>query len=290
MYNRFPITRYPSLLGFGYQTDITTNMKVTDIVKEEGTHPVNVPVPETDRPEVFADRVYGNPEMHWILLHLNKKVNPYYDWILPPTAFDNFVEEKYPGYTLFLTNVDGDEPFAGSFRLNDIVFATQEPNAELQPSIESSLKNARVVSYDPVHCKLMMDFVQKTAWVPAEGDYVAGKNTNVLGVETYYVAKIGKVIESPYALHHFENSDGVRMNPLLPIGLQNTYIAAGDLDGYTFGDTLLGKYINDDTGDYVVTNREYEVAHNDDNRNIEALTKSYADKIRIGIEEVLKNG
>lgn len=290
MYNRFPIARYPSTLGFGYQTDITTSMKVTEIAKEEGTQPINITIAETDRPEVFADRVYGNSEMHWLLLHLNKKVNPYYDWILPPTAFDNFVEEKYPGYTLFLTNVSGDEPFAGSFRLNDIVFATDEPNAELQPSIQSSLKNARVVSYDPIYCRLVMDFIQKTAWVPAEGDYIAGQNTDALGVSTYYVARIGKVISSPYALHHFENSDGVRMNPLLPITLQNKYIAAGDLDGFTFGDTLLGKYINLDTGNYVVTNREYEVAENDNNRNIEVVTKPFADKIRKNIEEVLKNG
>jgi Base plate wedge protein 53 len=288
MYEKFPVTNYFSSNGYGPQVDITTALKVADIAIREGEQPINLPISETDRPEVFADRVYQNSNMHWLSLHLNKKVNPYYEWILSPSSFENYMEEKYPGYTLFLTSTDGTKGFTGSFRVNNIVFATDQTNPELQPSIQSSLKNSRVVRYDPLYCRLVIELVQRTAWIPVEGDYIAGSNADALGNTYYYVARIGKVIESQYALHHFED-DGVMLDPLLPLSKQTGYISSDALSGHTFGDTLLGRYINEDYTTYSVTNREYEDAENDNNRNILVLNRAAADRIKKQIEESLTN-
>jgi hypothetical protein len=224
-----------------------------------------------------------------MILSMNNKTNPYYDWILSPAAFDNFVDEKYPGYTFFLTDVNGTDAFNGSFKTNDIVFATGITGADLQPSIQSSLKNARVVSFDPAYCRLVIEFTQRTEWLPVEGDYIAGANTNRLGETTYYVAKIGKVIESPYAAHHFENSDGELLNPTLPVSLHGKFIGDGDF-GYTFGATPLGRYIFEDFGDYTVTNREYEVNVNESHRNITLVSTNYIANIERDTATLLTNG
>lgn len=289
MYNKLPRVRYITPQGFKELSDITTTFKVRQKVVEEGAHPINLSVSETDRPEVFSNRVYGRSDMHWMVLNLNNITNPYYEWVLSPMAFDNFVAEKYPGYTLFLLDVNGVDGFEGSFRTNDIVFATGVTNDALQPAIESSLKNARVVSYDPAYCRLMIEFTQKTEWLPQAGQYIAGSNTNVLGETTYYVAKIGRVIESPYAAHHFENSDGELLNPTLPVSLHEKFVQQGDF-GYTFGATPLGRYILENFNDYVVTNREYEVDVNESHRNITTVPLNYLANIDRDIETLLKNG
>ena len=290
MYEKFPITTYFSRYGFIPQTDITTSVKVLDIAIDDGSQPINLPISEMDRPEIFADKVYGNSSLHWLSLHLNEKVNPYYDWILSPSSFDNYINEKYPGYTLFLTSVDGTKGFTGSFRVNDIVFATDQTNPELQPSVQSSLKNSRVVSFDPIHGRLVIELVQKTAWIPLEGDYIAGSNADALGNIRYFVGKIGKVIESPYAMHHFEDTDGKILDPLLPLSKQSGYLSPDSLSGHTFGATMLGRYLNEDLTTYSITNIEYEERENDNRRNILVLTKPAADRVNRQVMEKLVNG
>jgi hypothetical protein len=289
MYDKLPRVRYITPQGFKEVSDITATFKVLPKVIEEGAYPINVAVPETDRPEVFAHRVYGDPKMHWVILNMNNMVNPYYDWVLSQQSFDNMMEEKYPGYTLFLTDVSTQTAFEGSFRVNDIVFSTEETNPDLQPDIESSLKNARVVSYDPAYCRLVMEFTQKTSWIPTEGEFIAGSNLDRLGVATYYVAKIGKVIESPYAAHHFENSDKELLNPTVPIAFHNTFMGENDF-GFTFGGSPLGRYIFEDFGDYTITNREYEVSVNDTHRMITLVSQEYLKNINSEVGKLLDNG
>ena len=289
MYDKLPRVRYITPQGFAEMSDITTTFKVRQKAIDEGAYPLNVSVPENDRPEVFSDRVYNRSDMHWMILNMNNMANPYYDWVLSPAAFDNFVDEKYPGYTIFLLDTNGVDAFEGSFRINDIVFATAETNPDLQPSIQSSVKNARVVSYDPAYCRLVIEFTKKTEWIPAEGDYIAGANTNRVGETTYYVGKIGKVIESQYAAHHFENTDEELLNPTLPVALHNEFIEEGDF-GYTFSATPLGRYILEDFGDYTITNREYEIGVNESHRNITLVPVKYLANIDRDIGTFLANG
>lgn len=289
MYDKLPRVRYITPQGFAEMSDITTTFKVRQKAIDEGAYPLNVSVPENDRPEVFSDRVYNRSDMHWMILNMNNMANPYYDWVLSPAAFDNFVDEKYPGYTIFLLDTNGVDAFEGSFRINDIVFATAQTNPDLQPSIQSSVKNARVVSYDPAYCRLVIEFTKKTEWIPAEGDYIAGANTNRVGETTYYVGKIGKVIESQYAAHHFENTDEELLNPTLPVALHNEFIEEGDF-GYTFSATPLGRYILEDFGDYTITNREYEIGVNESHRNITLVPVKYLANIDRDIGTFLANG
>jgi len=288
MYDKLPRVNYITPYGYREMSDITVRFKVEQTVIDEGAYPINVTINDTDRLEVLADRVYKDSNMNWVVMSLNNLINPYYDWVLSSNSLDNYVNEKYPGYTLFLTDVGGTKAFEGSFRTNDIVYATTQTNASLQPSIQSSLMNARVVEYDPQYCRLVMDFTQKTAWIPAEGNYIAGANTNALGVTTYYVARIGKVIESPYAAHHFENSDGEILDPRVPSSLHGEFLSASSF-GFTFGATPLGRYVLEDYTNELVTNRDYEISQNDEKRNIVLVDGRYLRDVNRDVENFLRN-
>lgn len=288
MYDKLPIVNYVTPQGYRPLSDITVRFKVEQTIIDEGAYPLNVTISDTDRPDILAHRIYDDSKLHWVLLNLNNVINPYYDWVLSSVALDNYIEEKYPGYTFFLTSVGGSTAFEGSFRTNDIVYATNESNPGAQPSIQDSLKNARVVEYDPQYCRLVIEFTQKTAWLPVEGDLIAGANTNALGEQKYYVARIGKVLSSPFAVHHFENSDGEMLNPRVPKSLHNQFLSASSF-GFTFGATPLGRYIFEDHGDDVVTNRDYEIELNDEKRNIVLVDPLYMKNVNKDVESFLKN-
>jgi hypothetical protein len=288
MYDKLPTVNYVTPQGYRQMSDITVRFKVEQTVIDEGAYPLNITINDTDRPEILAHRVYKDSYLNWMVLNLNNMVNPYYDWVLSSVAMDNYITEKYPGYTVFLTSVGGSTAFEGSFRTNDIVYATGVSSADAQPSILDSLKNARVVEYDPQYCRLVIDLTQKTAWIPAEGDLISGANTNVLGEATYYVARIGKVAQSPYAVHHFQNSDGEILNPRIPKSLHGEFLSTSSF-GFTFGATPIGRYILEDHVDDVVTNREYETKINDDKRNIVLVDPVYIANINRDVDSFLNN-
>ena len=287
MYDKLPTTNYITPQGYVEVTDITTRFKVLQTVIDQGQYPINVSIPETDRPEVFADRVYGDSKKHWLILDMNNITNPFYDWVLAPQSFDNYMEEKYPGYSLFLTNVDGDEGFTGSFLRNAVVFPTGSTLVAEQPSVVDPYRFALVSSYDPSQCKLVLEITKDSVWIPAVGEYVAGTNVDALGIIHYYVGKIAKVQDSPYALHHFEDTNGNILNPLLPYSLQNQYFDSSADTGFTFGDTLLGKYMFESETTYLIINRDHEIEENEANRQVTLVSKRFLSDVEEQIAEKL---
>lgn len=50
---------------------------------------------DTDTPEIIADKLYGDPNRHWIILLFNKITNPQYEFPLEPVALENYIQNKY---------------------------------------------------------------------------------------------------------------------------------------------------------------------------------------------------
>lgn len=52
-------------------------------------------IPEGFRAEQVADLYYDNPEYVWLIYLCNNIVDPYYDWPLTQTEFDQYLTDKY---------------------------------------------------------------------------------------------------------------------------------------------------------------------------------------------------
>lgn len=52
-------------------------------------------VQDGDTPEILAEKVYGNPEAHWIILLANEIVDPQYGWPLDSRSFNKYIINKY---------------------------------------------------------------------------------------------------------------------------------------------------------------------------------------------------
>jgi len=50
---------------------------------------------EDETPEILAEKYYGDPEAHWIILLANEIVDPQYDWYLSDREFRNYIVKKY---------------------------------------------------------------------------------------------------------------------------------------------------------------------------------------------------
>jgi hypothetical protein len=52
-------------------------------------------IADGDTPEILAEKIYKDPEAHWIILLANDIVDPHYDWPLNANQFDKYIIKKY---------------------------------------------------------------------------------------------------------------------------------------------------------------------------------------------------
>jgi len=61
-------------------------------------------IKDGDTPEKVANKVYGDPEAHWMVLYANDIYDPHYDWPLEYSSFISFIEKKYGSVEYAQTN------------------------------------------------------------------------------------------------------------------------------------------------------------------------------------------
>lgn len=97
-------------------------------------------VEEGETPEVLADKLYGDPELHWVIMYANNIIDPYYDWPLDNDAFYDYITDKYGSiataettyshWEKVVTRLDtstGTETVS-RFRINDVNVITADPS------------------------------------------------------------------------------------------------------------------------------------------------------------------
>jgi len=52
-------------------------------------------IKEDETPEILADQLYNNSQLHWIILLVNEIIDPRWDWPLDTQTLESFIDEKY---------------------------------------------------------------------------------------------------------------------------------------------------------------------------------------------------
>jgi len=52
-------------------------------------------VKEGETPEIIADKLYGDSQLHWIIMLVNNIVDRYHEWPMSGNQFLDYVNEKY---------------------------------------------------------------------------------------------------------------------------------------------------------------------------------------------------
>ena len=69
----------------GLRTKVKTNTMLFDTYK----------LREGETPEIIAHKLYGDPELHWIVMLVNNVVDRYHDWPMSTNQFNSYLNQKY---------------------------------------------------------------------------------------------------------------------------------------------------------------------------------------------------
>ena len=101
-FDNFPVIVYDSV-GQGKYKDVTNLLRrvaMRSKVKSNTLMFDTYDVKEGETPEMIADKLYGDPELHWIILLINDITDRYHQWPMSTPQFLAYVNNKY-------SNVDG---------------------------------------------------------------------------------------------------------------------------------------------------------------------------------------
>ena len=100
-FDKFPKTPY----NINYDSERTQNfdmpvnilVRVGVLINKLGQifHYYDYEIKEGETPEIVADKFYGNPEAHWLILLTNNILDPQYGWVLHYDAFGKYIVSKY---------------------------------------------------------------------------------------------------------------------------------------------------------------------------------------------------
>jgi hypothetical protein len=101
-FDNFPVIVYDSV-GQGKYKDVTNLLRrvaMRSKVKSNLLMFDTYDVKEGETPEMIADKLYNDPELHWVILLVNDITDRYHQWPMSTPQFLAFVNDKY-------ANVDG---------------------------------------------------------------------------------------------------------------------------------------------------------------------------------------
>jgi hypothetical protein len=95
-FNKFPTLVHESVDGVFYIVkDITFNVRIRkDTLKQIALYEV-YHVVDGDTPEKIAEKVYGDPNLHWVVLLANEMYNWVEEFPLTTQEFEEYLDEKY---------------------------------------------------------------------------------------------------------------------------------------------------------------------------------------------------
>ena len=190
-FNIFPNISYP------YNADgdrkiaknILKRFSFKGFIKDNADLYVRYHMKEQDTFQSLAQKLYGSPDLHWILYLMNDIEDPYEDVPRTATELAAYTDQKYPGYVIFMDL----DTFGGDFVVGETVTGTNG-------------YSATVVAWDGNMRQLRVD--SETAASALVKDEV------ITGSTSGSTAKYQRRLTYKDAVHHFEDTNGNKISAL----------------------------------------------------------------------------
>lgn len=76
-------------------TDITRRFKIVQLLNSREAIYYNYSVQDGDRPDIVAEKFYGDSKLDWVVLLPNEIHDRYFQWVMSQREFESFVRKKY---------------------------------------------------------------------------------------------------------------------------------------------------------------------------------------------------
>ena len=273
-FDKFPLVRYTVDKSLLNEFDTVRNVLfrvglIKDVMENNIDAYYYHIVRDSERPEIIAERVYGDAEAHWIVLYANNIYDPYYDWPMDDRNFEKYIIKKYGSLAWAKTNyhhyekvITRENPFAQTvtttrFEVNEKILTdgiitiidaeTDYGVGEIVyvgPSNESNTFSGQVL-----------------AWNNANGQIVLA-NTN------------GQAKQAQYLIGTSSAANGTILKvdlPTEPMDAYNTLTDTTDFSTYTVAGRTVFETISRDKISYF----DYESQINEDKRLIKIIQPQY---------------
>ena len=96
-FDTFPVIPYDSVGDYNFKevTNILRRVRLRAKVKTNTLLFDTYDVKEGETPEMIADKLYGNPELHWVVLMVNDITDRFHQWPMNFSQFNQYVADKY---------------------------------------------------------------------------------------------------------------------------------------------------------------------------------------------------
>ena len=104
----FPVIIYDSV-GNGEFKDVTNLLRRVALRAKVKTNTLffdSYDIKEGESPESIADKLYGDPELHWVIMIVNNITDRYHQWPMNYSQFLQYINDKYVNAD-GTSNVDG---------------------------------------------------------------------------------------------------------------------------------------------------------------------------------------
>ena len=258
-------------------TDLFFRYRIRDEIKNNLVTYNKFSVRDHDTPENLAQKIYGDPHLYWIILKMNDIVNINEDWPKSQRELNRFVDDKYPGKALMVSNMG-----TSDFTIGEDV-TTVEGYLSLEDDFDTAEDSEPRILYERTDVEKYM--VQETVDNPASGIINSIDKTNFnIGSKT---SPTHKVIITE-ADGTFSNGDVITGRDSNTTATIVSTVANTDADHHFEDENK--KYVDADasTRDRTVTNRVYEDEKNEAKRNIKMLKPQYVPTIVGEFESILR--
>jgi len=274
-----PVVSYPLQVNgkvkFIDSRNIMVRAKFLDYIKATQSAYMDYTIRDGERPETLARRIYGQSDLHWIILLFNEILDPVFHWPLSTYDLEAAVNTKYTGKALFidLNNVQ--------FKKNGVITRAKEElwyeiGSKVSQDVGGRVVTATVIGWDPDLYKIIID--DPTGAFTVDRTVQNLVHTRSDGVVLY--AGVGKVVDdNRYAVHHFIDVDTgktVDHHALFRTGanllLESNLIIRYAVYGNEI-ETIVGKTYAS------VTNYQHEIEENESRRKIRLMRHELIDVV-----------
>ena len=163
----FPIIPYDSVGNgeFKLVTNLLKRVAVRAKVKTNVMMFDTYDVKEGETPEIIASKLYGNPELHWIVLLMNNVTDRYHQWPMNNNQFLSYMHDKYTNQDAVhhyeISQVSGDTTIKINIGSDntDHSGATAITNYEYEEALQDELRQIRLL--DPRYVEEVVDEYEK---------------------------------------------------------------------------------------------------------------------------------
>ena len=153
----FPVIPYDSVGNGDYKlvTNLLKRVALRTKVKTNTSLFDTYNVKEGQTPEMIADKLYGDPNLHWIVMYVNNITDRYHQWPLTTPQFLAFINDKYSNpdglHHYEITQTSGDTTVTIDIGTDNTEHsgATLITNREFEEKRQDTLRSIRLL--DPAY-------------------------------------------------------------------------------------------------------------------------------------------